>query len=388
MRILIISDVSGYMRGGVPEECRQLANGMHSRAHAVAYCGDLPIPSRADVRHFPLSLESVQRLQASVAVALVSFQPDLVHVLAMSSRGLHALRPALKSRPWLLTCHSIPPHERSLRALHGNDWLHYFARDLRFFPHGLAWRMLLTRRLVPKIVTHSGWVSDIVHRYGYPRARTHEIPLGRAPGTGSSRSPSMTPVVGSPRLVTIGGIAHTKGHHDAVRAIASLRSDFPDLSYQIIGQVRDRSYMSYLVSLIQGAGLSAHVTLRTDVDEAAKQQALASADLYLQPSHEEGFCLAYIEAASQVPRLVGTATGAIRRVSQDDPGMQVVPPGRPSELASAIRLSLREALPTDLMALRARRLDRDFSWRAYLDEHENLYDELVDAWFVPQLSTA
>lgn len=87
----------------------------------------------------------------------------------------------------------------------------------------------------------------------------------------------------------------------------------------------------------EGAGLSAHVSIRTDFGEQAKNRALSTADLYLQPSHEEGFCLAYIEAASKVPRLIGTDTGAIRRVSQGDSGMQVVPPRSPTALASALR---------------------------------------------------
>ena len=114
MRILIVSDVSGHMHGGVPAEARVLAAGLRTRGHEVAYCGDIPIAAEAGVRHFGLSIESAQRLREGVAAALAAFQPDLVHVLAMSSRGLRALRAPLRGRPWVLTCHSIPPHERKL----------------------------------------------------------------------------------------------------------------------------------------------------------------------------------------------------------------------------------------------------------------------------------
>jgi glycosyltransferase involved in cell wall biosynthesis len=377
MRILIISDVSGYMRGGVPTEARGLAGGLRSRGREVAFCGDIPILGDGGVGHFALSLESARHLQASVSAALVAFKPDLVHVMAMSSWRLRALGPILEGRPWVLTCHSLPPFERKISAWHANESLHYLARNLRFLPHGLAWRVLLTARRVPHVITHSQRVSDIVTRYGCPARRIRRIALGADIGTGSVREAFAAPALRAPRLVTVGGLAHTKGQHDAVRAIQALQSRVPGLSYRIIGEVRDPGYLAHLESLILRAGLSERVRIDTNLDEAAKLAALRSADLYLQPSHEEGFCLAYIEAASRVPRLVGTDSGAIRLISQGDAGMRVVPTRRPEALASAIETLLRQPLPADLMSVRAKRLQHDFSWRRYLDEHERLYEELL-----------
>lgn len=387
MRILVVSDVSFHMRGGVPTEARELAGGLRSRGHEVAFCGDVPILGERGVRHFALSLESARQLQAGVAAALASFQPDAVHVMAMSSRGIGALRPALEGRPWVLTCHSIPPHERKLAAWHGNEGLHYAARNLRFLPHGLAWRFLFTARRVPHVVVHSPWVGDIVRRHGCPADRIRTIALGADVDASPARAAVAARDGRAPRLVTVAGIAHTKGLHDAVRAVQALRWSFPGLSYRIIGEVRDPSYLAHLESLISRAGLSGHVGIAADLDESAKHAALQSADLYLQPSHEEGFCLAWIEAASRVHRLVGTDTGAIRLVSQGDAGMRVVPARRPEALASAIETLLRQSLPGDLMSVRAKRLQHEFSWRHYLDEHERLYDELAGAPVGYQLST-
>jgi glycosyltransferase involved in cell wall biosynthesis len=387
MRILILSNVTFHMRGGVPTEARELAGGLRSSGHEVAICGDVPILGERGVAHFALSLESARQLQASVSAALASFRPDLVHVMAMSSPGMRALRRVLEGRPWVLTCHSVPPYERKLAAWHGSERLHYAARNLRFLPHSLAWRFLFTARRVPHVIVHSAWVGDIVRRHGCPADGIRSIPLGADVDAAPVREAPAAPAPDAPRLVTVGGIAHTKGLHDAVRAVQALRSGFPGLSYRIIGEVRDASYLAHLESLISRAGLSRHVGIETDLDEAAKQAALQSADLYLQPSHEEGFCLAYIEAASRVPRLVGTDTGAIRLVSEGDAAMSVVPPQRPEVLASAIEALLRQPLPDGLMSMRAKRLQRDFSWRRYLDEHERLYGELVGAPVEAELAT-
>ena len=379
MRILIVSDISGYMRGGVPAEARALATGLRARRHEVAYCGDIPIAAEAGVRHFALSPQSAQRLGEGVAAALATFRPELVHVLAMSSRGLRALRAHLRGRPWVLTCHSIPPHERKLSAWHGSERLHYAARDLRFLPHGLAWRSLLAKRMPPAVVVHSEWVADIVRRHGYPFGRTRCIALGADFGAPPPGAAGAAASGEAPRFLTVAGIAHTKGQHDALHAIQALRVDFPRLSYRIVGEVRDRSYLAHLERLIAQAGLGEHVRIEPGLDEAAKQAALQSADLYVQPSHEEGFCLAYLEAAACVPRLVGTDTGAIRLVSAGDAGMQVVPPRSPQALAAAMRSLLRRPLPAGVLPERVLRLGRDFSWARYLDEHERLYEELVEA---------
>ena len=43
MRILVISDATGFMQGGVPVETARLICGLSVRGHALAYMGDIPI---------------------------------------------------------------------------------------------------------------------------------------------------------------------------------------------------------------------------------------------------------------------------------------------------------------------------------------------------------
>ena len=54
----------------------------------------------------------------------------------------------------------------------------------------------------------------------------------------------------APRLVTIAGIAHTKGYHDALMAMRLVRKRSPGATYQIIGEIRDTSYLRFLKRLI------------------------------------------------------------------------------------------------------------------------------------------
>jgi len=376
MRVLIVSDVTGYMHGGVPAETVALVRGLAARGHAVGLAGDVPPRGAEAAQHHRITVPTGGALGDEVRRAIGAFRPDAIHVMAMSSRGLAQLAPVLAGRPWLLTCHSLPPHERKLPRWHASEALHYGARAVRFLPHALAWRWLFRRGAVPQAVVHSEAMRQVVTRYGQPAARCALILLGcDAPGTPAPARPE--PVGPAPRLLTMAGVAHTKGLHDAVEAIASLLHDHPGLTYRIVGEVRDASYVRHLESLIRRHGLGERVRITPNLSHEDKERALREADVYVQPSHEEGFCLAYIEAAALVPRLVGADTGAIAAIGAGDAGARTVPVRSPARLAQALREVLGATLPADLMARRASRLAAAFGWPHYLDAHEALYRRLI-----------
>ncbi len=379
MRVLLVTDTSGHMRGGVPAETRRLINGLIARGHSVALCGDVPVPGSEGATHFPIRIPVDAGMAAQVGNALGAFKPDVVHVVSMSSRGILLLRKALARVPWIMTCHSIPPHERKLAGLHASEAAHYGARAIRFLPNAAAWWWLLHRGVVPRVIVHCEWMRSLLASYGQPASSTSLILLGCDIKDAVPATVEPSPRAVGPRVVTIAGLAHTKGYHDALRAVAMLRERYADITYQIIGEVRDDSYLRYLQSLIAALDLGSCVRLTLNLPDDQKQQALQSADLYLQPSHEEGFCLAFIEAAQCVPRLVGTDTGAIGRISEGDAGARVVPPKDPRAMAAAMAALLQESLQSGLMQERAERLEARFGWRHHLDAHVATYQSMLAA---------
>jgi glycosyltransferase involved in cell wall biosynthesis len=376
MRILVISDVTGYMRGGVPASMVRLISGLAERGHTVALAGDIVPAGAQPARHFPIRIPTSPELAREVGQAIDAFMPDVIHVIAMSSRGLAVLRPVLAPTRWVLTLHSLPPHERKLQALHGHDQLHYAVRALRFLPNALAWKWLLRARFIPQVIVHSEVMKHTVARYGFPSSGISLIPLGY------DAAPRIAPPVvhhagESPCIVTMGGIAHTKGQHDGLAAVALLAREHPRLRYRIVGEVRDRSYLRFLQHETGRLGLGSRVLITPNVTQEEKMQALHEADLYLQPSHEEGFCLAYIEAAAVVPRMVGADSGAIRLIGDGDPGARTVPVRSPARLCAAMRELLAADLPPDLLSRRAERLAAAFSWTRYVELHEALYRRMT-----------
>jgi len=387
MRVLIVTDVTGYMLGGVPTETVQLVRGLTSRGHAVWLAADV-VPRGAEAaRHLPLSVPTGVTLRGELRHALESAAPDVVHVMAMSSRGVVRIAPLLAAWPWVLTCHSLPPYERKLPGLHGTETLHYAMRRWVFWPHAMAWRWLLRRGLVRQAVVHSEARRRVLLSYGQDAGRCTLIPLGCDPVLADAAM-AQKAIGPAPRIVTIGGLAHTKGLHDGIEALCAVHRRHRLVRWQIIGELRDASYWRHLEKLIVRHGLRERVLITANVPHEDKMRALREADLYLQPSHEEGFCLAYIEAAGVVPRLVGADTGAIRAIGEGDPGARTVPPRDPAKLAEAMLELFAAELPPDLMTRREARLAARFSWAQYLDAHEALYRQVASAATVARASAA
>jgi glycosyltransferase involved in cell wall biosynthesis len=236
----------------------------------------------------------------------------------------------------------------------------------------LAWRWVLTSGKVPRIFVHSAFVAQVVERYGFPANLIEVVPLPFLPPP-LDRGAQALPSNGELQLTTVGGLAHTKGQHDVIKALPELARRFPRLRYQLIGEIRDDSYVRWLNRLAVRLGIADRLLFSVDLDQAAKIEALRRAHVYVQPSHEEGFCLSYAEAAALVPRLVGTRTGAIAAMSRDDPGARVVPVRDPRALADAIGALVSVDLPAGHMADRAARLSERFSYDAYLRAHEAIY---------------
>ena len=174
-------------------------------------------------------------------------------------------------------------------------------------------------------------------------------------------------------MLTIGGIAHTKGQHDVIKALPAIARAIGPVSYQLVGEIRDDSYFLYLHRLAAALGVSDAVVITPDLDDQQMHQALDASDVYVQPSHEDGFCLAYAEAAARVGRLVGADTGAIKAINADDPAARTVEPRRPGSIAAAVIELATTTLPSDLLAKRAERLSRRFSCERYVAEHEQLF---------------
>ena len=375
MRVLFVTGLSAFGAGGVQTETVRLVGGSAAGGVDVAYAGDrLPGGLDPATPFFKLDYPPTQAVPGQVRDAVGRFKPDVVHVVGGGLnllRGTDALRPTVR---WVFTCHNVPPFERVTSRLLGNATVHYAARNLTVLPIVLGWKRFLRRGNFAKVIAHSRAVADHTVAYGCPADRVVTIPFGCDafdPPLASAESPF--PADGFPKVLTVSGYAHHKGPHDYIDAVAQLVGRFPEIAYRIIGNSRNPAYLKLLQDRIARHRLADHVTLLRGASEDVRRAALVSCDLYVQPSHEEGYCLAFAEAAMVAPRLLGCRTGEIPGLAADDPTARVVAPrDRPALVAATADLLARNVTPADVAARVARLLER-YSWATYLDRHRELF---------------
>jgi len=176
-----------------------------------------------------------------------------------------------------------------------------------------------------------------------------------------------------PVLGTAGRFVPLKGFVYLIRAVPLLRRDFPDLHLELVGAGQDRAALE---KEIQTLGLQSHVSLpgwKTDLGPH-----MNCWDLYVQPSLEEGFGLAVLEAMAHGLAVVATEVGGLRELVEDGRTGCLVAPADTEALAEQLRLllhnpELRKAMGTaGLQRARAH-----FTADRMVREIGQVYDELL-----------
>ena len=382
MKVLFVTGLTGFGIGGARTEEIRLVRGSADKGCDVAMCSDVLAGELAGTRHFKLDYPPGQNAPRQLDAALEAFKPEIVHVVGGGVRFLSVCNERITAVPWIFTAHNVPPAERIFPHLYGNARLHFAVRNLLAWPNVRSWAKYLKTSRFASAICHSQTVAKRVKEVGCPSDKIREIPFGSELPDEALRDdpvqPEIFPAGAWPKMLTIAGLAYHKGQLDAVRMAAELVKGYPNLALRLIGMTRDKKYRAYLEKTIAHLGLSRNVSLIHSAPEAQKFAALRQADLYVQPSHEEGFCIAFLEAAMIVPRLIGADTGAIAAMAAEgDANARVVKPGDVTGMVGAARELLAGKVDKGVVETRRAELKRRYSWDAYLDAHFGEYKARV-----------
>jgi teichuronic acid biosynthesis glycosyltransferase TuaC len=139
---------------------------------------------------------------------------------------------------------------------------------------------------------------------------------------------------GPPTLVTVAHLIARKRHADVLRALAVLGQRHPTLRYAIVGDGPERI-------ALEGIAVRLGVAERVDFrGQLAPQEAVEQArqcTLFVMPSTEEAFGVAYIEAmAGGVPAIGCRGEPGPEEIAAAGDGMVLVPPGDIERLSQRI----------------------------------------------------
>ena len=252
-----------------------------------------------------------------------------------------------KDTPAVLTCHEallagLPAYARE-RGYEGNILGALVVKIL-----AVIYRLgtgLFTRRLAVSCRT-----ATALEKEGYPAGGTVEF--GLEPEA-FNPDPPVAPLPGEPvRFIFCGRLTPIKSVSDTVTAFTSPLFEGKPFRFDIVGQGSERFGLERAV---QQAGLGKSVFFHGEVDESAKRNLLARAEVFVLSSLREGFSIATLEAMAQgcaaiVLNNPKKPNGALDFVHDQREGL-VVPPGV-ARLADALatlcndatlRLALRRA---------------------------------------------
>jgi teichuronic acid biosynthesis glycosyltransferase TuaC len=164
-----------------------------------------------------------------------------------------------------------------------------------------------------------------------------------------------------PTLVTVGHLVPRKRHADAIEALALLAPRHPDLRYAIVGDGPERARIEALASV---RGVRERVELTGQLPPREARERAAGADLFVLPSVDEAFGVAYVEAmAAEVPAIGCEGEDGPAEIAAAGAGLVQVPPRDPRALAAAIDALLGDAGARARLGRQAREtVARAFTW--------------------------
>ncbi len=240
-----------------------------------------------------------------------------------------------------------------------------------------------------RLIVHSQTVADLAASRGCAPEKICRIPFGadfpetRVDPAANPKADSPFTAADSPTILCVAAMIHHKGQHDLIRAAATLKEKYPRLKLVLIGGRRDHHYEEFLRNLITSENLADNVTLAVKAPDSVLAAAWTDADVYVQPSHEEGFCFAFLEGLMAIPKAIGTTAGAMPEMIGQDPFATLIKPGDPRMIADALENLLAKPLPPGELDRRRRRLRIAFAWDTYGSEHRKLYARLTATPLAP-----
>lgn len=315
---------------------------------------------------------------AALARAQGSDAPDVLHVLfglfLMEVLATDRLRAA--GLPSVATVHNVPPHECRLVADNA-PLCERLKEDARLWVVGWKNRVRLRAQHWDELIVPSEQVRDLLASV-LPKQEITVI--GHGPTSELSalmRLPvSRRPCPDRPvRLLTVGGFAPHKRQH-LIPDVAELLSDRGlEFEWDVVGPAgRVAGYFDAVCHAASRANLSDKLRIRAEVPFAELAALYDAANLYVQPSVEEGFCITALDAAAAGLPVIASPAGALARIARASNGAVVE--SAPAPLAEAIYEFVSVGLWGDAGS-HVSAVQTEFSWNTSALTLEALYTALM-----------
>jgi glycosyltransferase involved in cell wall biosynthesis len=172
-------------------------------------------------------------------------------------------------------------------------------------------------------------------------------------------------------LLYLGRIHPKKGLDLLIEALASLHKIHPNVRLLVAGSFATAAYEQTIRSLVSKHRLHDRVAFLGELNDDEKLYAYAAANLFVLPSHSEGFSNAILEAMACNLPVVITPGCNFPEVALEGAGLII--DASVSSLASAIHSLLSNQTNLGSMGMRGRQLiERRYDWRLLATQTHDL----------------
>ena len=213
------------------------------------------------------------------------------------------------------------------------------------------------------VVVPSAFLARIAVSWGLEPGRVHVL-TNPAPPPSEVQAEHLAPGT----FVFVGRLTEQK---DLPTAIAAMEL-VPAARLVVVGDGADRLKLAHIAAASDAAG---RIEFRGSLSRDAALQVVAGAEAGLLSSAWENLPHSAVEALSVGVPMVATAVGGVPEVVRDGENGLLVPPGRPDELADAIRRILDEPGLRDRLAAAAKPSVEAISSEAIYGRLESLLAE-------------
>ncbi|MCG7344291.1 glycosyltransferase [Sporosarcina sp. ACRSL] len=143
-------------------------------------------------------------------------------------------------------------------------------------------------------------------------------------------------------LLYVGNMIEAKGVLDLVDAFETVQKAHPNASLHFIGSSKDENFMERFKTRLQSDNHK--ITHQEPLSQQRIAKWIAAADVFVLPSHHEGFGLVALEAMAVGTTVVGSDVGGLSFLLGNEAGI-LVEPRNPDSLAAGLQQALEE--PSD-----------------------------------------
>jgi glycosyltransferase involved in cell wall biosynthesis len=166
-----------------------------------------------------------------------------------------------------------------------------------------------------------------------------------------------------PRLLWVRAFHAIYNPAMAVRAVAELRREYPEIQLVIVGPDRGDGTYEHTVGLARELGVQDHIEFRGAVAKAELPAVFAASDVFLNTTNVDNTPVTVVEALASGLCVVSTSVGGIPYLLRHEHDALLVPAGDHVAMSTAIRRVLATPELAEQLSSQGRQnaLDRDWS---------------------------